>query len=146
LFWKKKKDKDSLDPFHLGFDLDRRNFFRVEPAPGQPVRFQIDENTYDVTNLSAGGMALRGAPVSVGQPLAGRLHLPDIASQIEIKATVVETSHDNEMAALKITSISDEDRELIHQYVLQRQLQELNRKRAEREAADKSSSTKHKQS
>jgi c-di-GMP-binding flagellar brake protein YcgR len=146
LFWKKKKGKDAADPFHLGFDLDRRNFFRVEPAPGQPVRFQVDENTYAVTNLSAGGMALRGASLSVGQTLAGKLHLPDIAYLIQIKATVVETSHDNEFAALQITNIPDEDRELIHQYVLQRQLQELNRKRAEQEAADKLRSAKHKQS
>ncbi len=130
MFWKsgkdKKKDKDS---FEISFESDRRAYYRVRPPDDQPLFFRTAERNYRLDDLSAGGMALRGERLPVGQQLSGLLRLPTTAAPLPMVRAVVGFLEDRGSLATSILKIKDGHREILHQYVLECQKQELERRR-----------------
>jgi hypothetical protein len=125
LFWKKKNHSQSKDPLHLDYEQDRRRYYRVQPGTETPVVFIYENRTEPLSNLGAGGLAFFStAGLEANQVLKGQLYLPDAVTPMSLSCEVVEVEVTGLVRA-RITSISPENRELIHQYVLDRQKEVL---------------------
>ena len=138
MFWKKKKNKPSDDdPFNLRFEEGPRYYFRVTTSAQNPVRFQVAQRFYNVEDISAGGMGLRGPGLASGQRLAGLLHLPGDDSPVPLIMVLCNQSPNGLMGG-QFAKIKEQDRERIHQYVLTRQKEELEeQRRLEAKLADR---------
>ena len=129
MFWKKKKDKPPEDDdFTLEFEEGPRYYFRVSTSRQRPVLFQAGDNFYQVEDISAGGMGLRGPGLSSGQRLAGLLRLPGDEAPVPL-IMVLRTVSPEGLAGGEIAKIKEQDRERIHLYVLARQKEDLEEKR-----------------
>lgn len=130
----RKKNKKSIE---IEFDDDRRNYYRIEPPSHKPVRIRIEGHTFNVIDISAGGLAFQSKPLPVGK---------------HYKALIAMTGDDRAVPVILETlsqikpgfsrglfhKIKEEDRERIHQYVLEVQKEEMARKRQEaKEMGDK---------
>jgi hypothetical protein len=129
LFWKKKKNKQE-DPFCLVFDEGPRYYFRVSPAPGQPVVFRMGGQEYAVEDISAGGVALHAEGMTAGQRLLGTLHLPGGERPLPV-VTVVRGLSPHGVTGTEFAEIKESDRETIHLYVLGRQKEDIERRRGQ---------------
>jgi len=130
LFWKKGKDKKQIDEFEISFDTDRRTFFRVTPTPEKPVYFQVGASRFKVEEISAGGFRFQAAGFRPGQNLPGLIRLPDDPAPIPVVLTIVKLLEGG-LVAVQIEKIKEESRERLHYYVLNRQKDEMERKRQE---------------
>lgn len=125
MFWKKKPLKLPKDPLHLDYDSDRRKSFRVYPGSETPVVFSYENRTEPLHNLSAGGMAFFSSiRLEVDRVMEGDLFLPQALTPIPVVCRVLEVEETG-MVRASIESISDTDQDKIHQYVLDRQKQEM---------------------
>jgi c-di-GMP-binding flagellar brake protein YcgR len=131
LFWKRKKDKKASLPFSLEYDEDQRSYYRVAPRGDEPLFLQTKGKRYSIIDVSAGGIAFEGAGFGPGDALSGVLTMPKEEAPIPIVLSVIQVLKDK-MIAAQFRKIKDEDRERVHQYVLQRQKEELDKKRRER--------------
>jgi c-di-GMP-binding flagellar brake protein YcgR len=94
------------------------------------VHLEAQGRRLPVVDVSAGGVAFRAKGPRPGQRFSGQLHLPG-----EPPASVgleVVKALDNGVCSCRIIEIGEKDRERIHQYVLRRQKEDLERRRAER--------------
>ncbi len=132
MFWKKSKKKDGKtgEPFAIAFDLDRRNYYRVEPRRDKPVFLQLAGKRLAALDVSAGGIAVRASGLKPGQRVQGILYLP-IGGPIPVIMDVVK-SIPGQMVAFEYSKIKPEDRERLHQYVLERQKEELEKQKKAR--------------
>jgi hypothetical protein len=129
LFWKKKKDKPPAeDDFTLEYEEGPRYYFRVSTSPRRPVVLQVGDKLYQVVDISAGGLALKGADLVSGQRLAGVLRLPGDQAPVPL-IMVLRTVTPDGLAGGQIAKIKEQDRERIHLYVLARQKEELEEQR-----------------
>ncbi|MFH1032962.1 MAG: PilZ domain-containing protein [Pseudomonadota bacterium] len=129
MFWKKKKNKPPADEdFNLEYEEGPRYYFRVSTSPQHPVLFQSGEHFYQVEDVSAGGLALRGPGLLSGQRLAGVLRLPGDDLPLPLIMVLRNISPDG-LAGGQIAKIKEQDRERIHMYVLARQKEELEERR-----------------
>lgn len=124
MFWKKKKSSKPADPFGLRFDEGPRYYFRVRPAASAPVYFQIGGRRHQVYDISAGGLALWAPDLAQGQQVSGLLHLPTGGRPLPLVLLVRNTGPEG-LVGSQFAKIRNEDRELIHLYVLQRQKEEI---------------------
>ncbi len=128
MFRKEKKKDRSEDDLSLDIRADRRRYFRIEPDPGDPVFLSDDSRKYPVTDLAAGGLAFEAGPFSPGREYGGRLIFPDLASTGPLTLRAVREVRKNVIGA-EIIEIDEEDRELIHAFVLHRQKEEMKKVR-----------------
>lgn len=129
MFWKRKKNKPSdPDAFNLEYDEGPRYYFRVSTSPQRPVTLQVGERFYQVEDISAGGMALRGPGLVSGQRLAGVLRLHGDEAPLPLIMVLRNVSPDG-LAGGQIAKIKEQDRERIHLYVLARQKEDLEERR-----------------
>jgi hypothetical protein len=129
LFWKKKKGKADT-PYSLEYQEDRRAYYRVQPKPGEPVYLQVQGRRLPVVDLSAAGVAFRASGPKPGQRFTAQLNLP--AEPPASLGLEVVKSLEGGATACRIIQVGEEDWERIHQYVLRRQKEDLERRRAER--------------
>jgi c-di-GMP-binding flagellar brake protein YcgR len=138
LFWKKKKGKKENLPFSLEYEEDQRSYYRVSPKGGEPLFLKTKDNRFAVLDVSAGGVAFEGAGFSPGSLVSGVLVMPKGKAPIPMVLTVVKVSRQNFVAG-QFREIKDEDRERVHQYVLERQKEELEERRKKKMAESKQS-------
>jgi c-di-GMP-binding flagellar brake protein YcgR len=131
LFWKRKKDKKEDLPFSLEYDEDQRSYYRVAPKRNEPLFLQTRDKRYAVLDVSAGGVAFEGAGFSPGGTVSAVLAMPGDQAPIPMVLTVVKVTP-GKMIAGQFREIKDEDRERVHQYVLKRQKEELEKQRLEK--------------
>lgn len=131
MFWKKGKDNKPADEFDISFDLDRRFFYRVAPAPGKPIYFQLGASRFRVVDISAGGFSFLALGFIVDQRLTGVIHLPADDSPVPLILKVSKIIR-GKLVAGETEGIKESDRERIHQYVLKRQKQEMERQRSQK--------------
>lgn len=136
MFWKKKKDKKEELPFTLEYDEDQRSYYRVAPKSGEPLFLQTQDKRYAVLDVSAGGVSFEGAGFSPGDSVSGVLSMPEGKAPIPMVLTVVKVLRER-LTAGQFRKIKDEDRERVHQYVLKRQKEELERQRQQKLAEAK---------
>ena len=132
MFWKKGKDSKPAEDLEISFDLDRRFFYRVTPAPEKPIYFKLGASRFRVMDISAGGISFLALGIAVNQRLSGVVYLPEGAQPIPLILTVRKVVREKLVAA-EIEKISETDRERIHQYVLTRQKQEMERQWSEKQ-------------
>lgn len=131
MFWKRKKDKKEDLPFTLEYDEDQRSYYRVAPKSGEPLFLQTQDKRYAVLDVSAGGVAFEGTGFSPGDSVSGVLSMPEGKAPIPMVLTVVKVLRERLIAG-QFKKIKDEDRERVHQYVLKRQKEELEKQRLEK--------------
>ncbi len=130
MFWK-KKDKNSNLPFRLEYDEDRRTFYRVQPKKDEPLFLHTRGKRYPVLDVSAGGVAFKGAGFDLGERISAVLMMPPGQDPIPMVLKVVKVVPGKEIAG-EFQKIKDRDRERVHLYVLKRQKQELEKRRKEK--------------
>ena len=123
MFWKKKKPKAG-QTLEIDFDLDRRSHFRVELGQGAPVFFRMHQRKIKVLDLSAGGMSLDQPGLPAGRRIKGELLLDESLQPIPMILTIIRSKPQGPTSC-GIEDISQKERELLHQYVLQRQKEQL---------------------
>lgn len=129
MFWKRKKNKPPADDdFSLEYEEGPRYYFRVSTSSRHPVLLQVGDRSYQVEDISAGGMAMRGPGLVSGQRLAGLLRLPGDEAPLPL-IMVLRTVSPDGLVGGQIAKIKEQDRERIHQYVLARQKEELEEQR-----------------
>ena len=129
MFWKRKKNKPPTDDdFSLEYEEGPRYYYRVSTSPQRPVLLQVGDKLYQVEDISAGGLALRGPGLVSGQRLAGVLRLPGDEAPLPL-IMVLRTVSPDGLAGGQIAKIKEQDRERIHMYVLARQKQALEERR-----------------
>jgi len=129
LFWKRKKDKKAELPFTLEYEEDQRSYYRVAPKVEEPLFLQTQGRRYSILDVSAGGLAFEGAGFSPGDSLAGLLVMPSGEQPIPIVLTILKALPQKGMIACQFKKIKEEDRERVHQYVLKRQKEDLEKQR-----------------
>ncbi len=128
MFWKRKKSKDSGDPFSISWDPGMRSYHRVRPDPRAPVFLKLGKEKLPVIDISAGGVALPPGRLVRGQRLSGVLIMPGDDPPIPAVFQVVNLVP-GKLVATEIVKIKEEDRERLHKYVLERQKQEIAERR-----------------
>ena len=128
MFWKKKKDKGK-DPFDISFDLDRRNYFRIQPPPERKLSFKTSQKTYQVHDISAGGLALKGRSGLQGKQIPGLILMPSGENPVPVVLAVLNYIEPKDITTHEFSKMKESDRERIHQFVLDCQKRELERKK-----------------
>ena len=128
MFWKKKKDKEEALPFTIEYDEDQRAYYRVAPRGDDPLFLKTQGKRYRVLDISAGGVAFEGAGFSPGDSVSAVLQMPPGQAAIPLVMTIVKAQPEHIIAG-QFTKINEEDRELVHYYVLKRQKEELDNQR-----------------
>jgi len=131
LFWKKKKGRAKDLPFALELEQDRREHYRVEPRPDQPLSVEVGSRRIPVIDISAGGVAFKAGGAKPGQRFRARLTLPNAPAPLDTVLEAVK-SVPGKLTACSFHQIDSEGRELVHQYVLRRQKEELEKRRQEK--------------
>jgi hypothetical protein len=131
LFWKKKQADKTRDVLEIEFDLDRRSYFRVTPAPDKPVVLSVGGTELAVADVSAGGVALVQPGLPKDKRLSGDLWLPDQETPLKIGLIIVRSSADAPTSC-QLEEISEPDQERLHQYVLERQKSLLHEQQMQR--------------
>lgn len=126
MFWKKRK-KENTDPFGLEFELDRRLFYRVQPADDRPVYFEEGGRQYRVVDISAGGLSFAAGRNTTGR-LRGVIRLPDNLEPVPVIFQAVDCSPAG-VCRGEIAKVRPRDRERLHYYVLKRQKDQLSQHR-----------------
>jgi c-di-GMP-binding flagellar brake protein YcgR len=126
LFWKKKKEKDAEELFGLSYDLDQRQYFRVTPNPGEPVFFHTQKEHIPVVDLSAGGVAVKNnLNLKVGEQVAGVIKLPGNYPDVPVVAEVRTLLAGKTVVDMEFVRIKESGREALHQFVLARQKEDI---------------------
>jgi len=127
LFWKRNKTDSEIFSLTLN---DRRSSFRVNPSASAPIIFDIKGHKARVVNISAGGLAFKCKRFTDGDSLAIEFLLPyldvSVAPILEIKKIDKQN-----ICHCSFKEIGEDEVEAIHQYVLQRQKELMQSKKAE---------------
>ncbi len=122
MFWKKNKLKGKGVLFNS--PPDSRRAFRVSPSSRDPMRFQVGHQDVPVLNISSGGASFQGEGFQVGSRYPVRFQLPTGAPPIDAKVEILEVGPDQKVRC-KFCGLTEEQENLIHQYVLYRQKEDL---------------------
>lgn len=129
MFWKKKKGEGQESSLDFSFDLDRREYYRVKPGQDKPTHFRMGKKTCSVADISAGGVAYYGRGKVAGDKVSGVIHLPGGLPPVPVIGRVVKVTEDG-VTACVFEKIREDDRETLHQFVLECQKEEMERQRA----------------
>jgi len=118
------------DPLILSIDEERRGSFRVKPSSRGPIEVSIGPHRYQVKNISAGGIGIyrRGEDkeLEAGEEYPFKVSLPLINELISGTIRIVDISDRAYHCAF--VDLSDDEKEKIHLFVLERQKEELREK------------------
>lgn len=134
MFWKGRKNKGDLrdSSLDVSYDLDRRQFFRVNPDPLKPVRFSYMGDNFPVEDISAGGFSFPSQHrFTAGGQITGVLRLPSPLEPVPLRVEVIDHNRSG-VVRTRIVKVKDLDRERIHYYVLNRQKEELEARKPDR--------------
>ena len=127
MFWKRKQTDSEIFSLTLN---DRRSSFRVSPSASAPIEFDIKGHKARVVNISAGGLAFKCKHFGDGDSLAVEFLLPDLNVSIATILEIKKIDKQN-ICHCQFKEIGEEAVESIHQYVLKRQKELIQSKRAD---------------
>ncbi|MFT4650142.1 MAG: hypothetical protein ACI8XX_001321 [Polaribacter sp.] len=113
MFWRKKKTAS------FGFDGgsdDRRETFRVTPNAAAPVLITIKGDSFEVVNISGGGVCMRTHNFLVGTVAPATVRLPSGDGVFPVSLEVVMKQGD--FCRCRFNQIHREAEELLHAYIL----------------------------
>ncbi|MGD8564669.1 MAG: PilZ domain-containing protein [Desulfarculaceae bacterium] len=110
-----------LDQAFADFDLDRRKHGRVVPSPDVPVTLDIENQTVELQDISAGGCSFFFPEhLESGWLHQCRLQLPGQAGPFDLQLIIVR-SDSTRLAHCRFEELSVKHFDLIQDYVLERQ-------------------------
>ncbi|MCA9482721.1 MAG: PilZ domain-containing protein [Nitrospina sp.] len=127
MFWK-KKSKGEPESQRIIPPADSRQAYRVAPSEEAPITLFTGGNSYEVLDISSGGLSLTSDDLNVGDDLDVEFNLPMgielTAERISIRLKVLRRGRNN-IYHCRFLDISPEKEDKIHKYVLERQKEEL---------------------
>ena len=123
--WKKNVDK----PLFTYDDKCRREFYRVRPLPGQPVRLDFGGNPSEIVDISAGGLACHCQNAGIGEIRTVSFNLPDQKITYSARLRILNITPPS-LCHCQFIDPPRDMVEAIHQYVLLVQKEELQRQKA----------------
>ena len=127
MFWKRKQTDSEIFSLTLN---DRRSSYRVSPSANAPIVFDIKGHKARVVNISAGGLAFKCKHFNDGDSLAVEFLLPDLDVSVAPILEIKKIDNQN-ICHCSFKEIGEDEVEAIHQYVLQRQKELMQSKKAE---------------
>lgn len=126
MFWKEKQNNSEIFSFESN---DRRSSYRVIPSANVSIAFKFGGEKVQVVDIGAGGLAFKKKGFKSGDTQAIELLLPH---QNVTLALVLEinTIDDQNVCHCQFREIGEDEVELIHQYVLKRQKEIMQSKKA----------------
>ena len=113
------------DPLIVSIDKERRDFFRVE------INISVGRNRYRLKDIGAAGVGIyrraEGKELELGEEYPFKMTLPLINEVISGIIRIVDIS--DRAYHCQFIAPSEEDKEKIHMFVLERQKEELREKR-----------------
>jgi c-di-GMP-binding flagellar brake protein YcgR len=126
--------RNNNDPFIVSIEEDRRESFRVEPPIRGSLWARIGRHWYHVKDIGAGGVAIYRKsgeiPIETNKTYSFQITLPLLNEVIMGTIKVVDSSWD--AYHCEFIDLSEEEREKLHLFVLERQKEELRKSREDR--------------
>jgi len=126
--------KENPEPELFTFtSRERRKWFRIRPSKEHPILLRIDDQTVEVRDIGASGLSFPGdGSLPLGAERIVRMDLPgdDPSISLEMKVIEIDERHVCHCTFRRIESASVER---IHQYVLNRQKEILQKKKASKD-------------
>jgi c-di-GMP-binding flagellar brake protein YcgR len=125
LFSRKK-----TNPLIISIDEERRVSFRVKPSSKEPIDVSIGRSRYHVKDISAGGIGIykgnKDKELEIGKEYPCKMTLPLINEVISGIIRIIDIS--DRVYHCIFIGFSNEQRDKIHLFVLERQKEELREK------------------
>ncbi len=116
----RKKTIPEPEMFHL-MSRERRKWFRIRPAPEDPIVLRFDDREIHVRDIGAAGLSFDNTnDFSIGPLESCQLDLPEMGPALPVKLEIIAIDHRN-VCHCEFNTIEEGAVERIHQYVLQRQ-------------------------
>ncbi|MFO7754059.1 MAG: PilZ domain-containing protein [Desulfobacteraceae bacterium] len=122
MFWKRKKHRSDDETIHP--QADQRRAFRYDLENADGISMDLYGTTVNLINLSAEGAAFKNPSYKIGDTERAGLLLtkPWLRYTTLVKVTIeVVDVDENNICHCLFKNCSDEDRESIHKYILERQ-------------------------
>ncbi len=124
MFWKKKAAELDLELLQAEAADDRRDAFRIATPPEEPVVLSVQGHDYCATNISVGGIAVRGAPLEEGTLHSVRVRLPGVTTTIHTRIEVVSVTARG-VCRCRFLQLSRMSRNAIQVYILHREKEQI---------------------
>ncbi len=126
MFWKEKRNNSEMFSFESN---DRRSSYRVSPSANAPIAFEFGGEKVQVLNIGAGGLAFKNKGFKSGDTQAIELLLPH--QNVTLTPVLeINTIDDQNICHCNFSAVGEDEVELIHQYVLNRQKEIIQPKKA----------------
>ena len=127
MFWKKKGDSgDDKDKKLFEMPTETRGAFRVYPSKEEPVILKLEggKNTVHATDISSGGISFDNKGYKLNTTLSVEMSIPQLTKPLIGKLKIVKID-DKDSCKCIIQGMTPEQDDLVHNYVLKRQKEEI---------------------
>ena len=139
MFWKRKINWEEiksvlLNPLKKAEEPDpelfvlktneRRNSYRVQPSKDEPILFRLEDKAIEVKDISAAGLSFKNDNYSIGELFTVDIDLPGLGPTVPATLQLIGIDQFNRCHC-KFLRIDEGARERIHQYVLNRQKEQV---------------------
>lgn len=128
MFWKREQNSSEIFCYE---SKDRRSSFRVFPAESAPIVFELDGEKVGVIDIGAGGLSFKNKNFRNGDSLSIEFLLPGWNVPITTALKINEIDQQN-ICHCQFKEIGADEVEAIHQYVLKRQKEVIQSKKAKK--------------
>lgn len=123
MFWKKKaEEKEELK--HIKVPADSRQAYRIHPSEEDPILLYAGQETYEVVDISSGGLSVLSDKLRVENEFDVVFSLPVTDDKIETRIKVLRLGK-KRVCHCQFVGLPQEMENKIHKYVLERQKEEL---------------------
>jgi hypothetical protein len=127
VFWSSKpKEKKKI---LLGVREEPRGAFRVFPSDEEPVTFQFAGKKIKAMDISGGGISFKNDGFRAGYSEVVGFTLPIVDVDIRVKLEVVNIIEAKNLCCCRFVDIDEEQQESVFKYCLERQKEELQKKK-----------------
>ena len=130
MFWRKKQENKDTELFEFE-NKERRKFFGVRPSADAPIKFVLDQKEVQIQDIGAAGLSFKNQKFKRGEAYPAKIDLPEISGTVTTDLLVI-TIDDKGFCHCKFKRIDPDSTERIHQYVLKRQKEILQKRKKDR--------------
>ncbi len=123
MFWKKKAEKEE-ELKHIKVPSDSRQAYRINPSEDDPILLYSGKDTYEVVDISSGGLSILSDKLKVDNELDVNFSLPVTEEKIDARIKVLRHGK-KKVCHCQFVGLPQEMEDKIHKYVLERQKEEL---------------------
>ena len=139
MFWKRKINWEEiksvlLNPLKKAEEPDpelfvlktneRRTSYRVQPSKDEPILFRLEDKAVAVKDIGAAGLSFKNENYSKGELFTVNIYLPGLGPTVPATLQIIGIDKFNRCHC-KFLRIDEAARERIHQYVLNRQKEQV---------------------